>query len=54
MSASSVVEAVDVFEERLCYLLARLPRVTPDEFGLQCFEEGFNSGIIIAITFAAH
>jgi hypothetical protein len=54
VASSCAVEAIDVFEERLCRLLACLPRVTPDEFGLQRFEEGLDGSIVLAIAFTTH
>jgi hypothetical protein len=37
----------------LC-LPTRFPRSSPDQFGLDGFEEGFDGSIIIAVYFAAH
>lgn len=54
MTTTGVVESVDVFEERVSDLLARLPYTPPDEFGFRRFEEGFDGRIIIAISLAAH
>jgi hypothetical protein len=39
MSAAGVVEAVYVLEQHVGYPLTRLPRMTPDEFGLQDSEK---------------
>ena len=54
MPAAGVVEAIDVVKEGKCYLIASCPSVPPDEFGYEGFEEGFHSGIVIAIALAAH
>jgi hypothetical protein len=35
-------------------LVAGFPYVAPDEFGLQCFEEGFDHSIIPAVSLSAH
>lgn len=54
MFAAGVVEAVDVFEKGCFDLTPGSPVAAADEFGLQRFEEAFDSGIIIAIAFPAH
>ena len=53
MTAAWIVEAIDVFEDRHISLSAEVPRVSPDQFGLDRFEEGFNGGIK-AISLAAY
>jgi len=54
MASSRIVEAVDVFEYRHLRLASCFPRMSPDQFCLDGFEEGFDGGVIIAITFSAH
>ena len=54
MPASWIVEAVDVFEDRHLGLPPRSPCPAPNQLGLDGFEEGFDSRIVITITFAAH
>ena len=45
MSATGVVEPVDVLEDGSLSLAPRLPVLPPDEFGLQGFEEGLDGRI---------
>ncbi len=47
MPAPWIVKSVDVLEQRQFAL-------PPDQLGLQRFEEGFNNGVVIAISLAAH
>ena len=54
MATTGVVEAIDVFEECVSHVLACLPFLPPDELCFQCFEESFDCGIIITISFPAH
>jgi len=54
MSATGVVEAIDVLEDGSFRLTARWPALPPDEFRLQGFEERLDRGVIITISFAAH
>ena len=54
MSAVRIIEAVDVLEDGGFGLATGFPIVPPDQLGLDCFEEGFNRGVIVAIAFAAH
>ena len=54
MAASWIVEAVDVFEDRHLSLSAGVPGVSPDQLCLDGFEERFNGGVVIAISFATH
>ena len=49
-----VIEAVDVFEEGDLDFATGLPVATPDQFGLQRFEEAFDGGIVKASALAAH
>ena len=54
MSAADVVEAVDALKEGLCDLLTGRPIVPPDELSFYSFEEGLDSGIVVAVSLAAH
>ena len=54
VSPPRIVEAVDVFEDRHFSLAPRFPRVPPNQFSLDGFEERLDRCIIIAITLAAH
>lgn len=52
--ASRVIEAIDIFEDGDFSGSACLPRVPPNQFGFNGFEEAFYRGVIIAISLAAH
>ena len=54
MAAAWIVEAVDVFKDGHLSLPACCPRMPPNQLGLDGFEERLNSGVIVAIAFAAH
>ena len=54
MAAARIVEAVDVFEDRHLCFASCLPWMSPDQFCLDGFEEGFDGGVLITITLAAH
>lgn len=54
MPSTWIVEAIDVFEDRHLGLPPGCPRPSPDQLGLDAFEERFNGRIVITITFAAH
>ena len=54
MAPPRVVETVDVLEQGQLTLAARVPWLTPDQFGLQCFEESLDHGIVIAVALTAH
>ena len=54
MAAAWIVEAVDIFEDCILGLAPRVPCPTPDQFGLDGFEEGFDGGVIITVSLAAH
>jgi hypothetical protein len=49
-----IIEPINVLEQGTFDLTARLPLLSPDEFGLQAFEESFRHSIIPTITFSAH
>ncbi len=53
MPSTRVLEAVDVFKDCHLSLSSRLPRMPPYQFSCDGFEEGLDSGIIIAIAFPA-
>jgi hypothetical protein len=44
---------VDVLKEGTADLLSGVPSVSPYQFGLEGFEEGFDGSIIVAVSFAA-
>jgi hypothetical protein len=46
MSASWIVEAIDVFKQGCFRLSSSLPYAAPNQLGLEGFEEGFHDGII--------
>ena len=54
MPAAALVKAVDVLEQCLGELVLGRLSMTPDQFCLECFEKGFDGGIVIAISFATH
>ena len=54
MSASWIVEPIDVFKQGHFYLPACLPCAAPDKLGLKRFEESLHNRIIVTIPFAAH
>lgn len=54
MFPAGVVEAIDVLKEGLGYLFARSPCMSPDQFCLEGFEEGFDGCIVVAVASAAH
>lgn len=54
MPSARIVGAVDILEDgQLCFS-AGLPRLSPNQFRLDRFEEGFVRRVIIAVAFAAH
>ena len=52
MSATWIVEAVDVVEDRHLSLPAGVPRVSPDQLCFDRFEERLNRSVVIAIAFS--
>jgi len=54
MSAAWIVKAVEVFKDCQFCSAASVPRVPPDPFGLDYFEECFDDGVIISISLAIH
>ena len=54
MPSAWIVEAVDVVEDGLVGLLARLPMPSPDQLSFDGFEEGFHNRIVVAVAFTAH
>ena len=66
MPTAGVIEAVDVLEraivrhwfknngERRLSLSVGFPRASPDQLGLDGFEERLDGGVIIAISFTTH
>ena len=54
MFPARIIEAVDILEDGDLSGHACLPRVPPDQFCLDGFEEGFHHGIVVAVALAAH
>ena len=54
MPTAGVIEAVDVLKDGGLGLAVRFPSPAPDQLGLDRPEEGFDGGIVIEITLAAH
>ena len=54
MFAAGVVEAIDVLKEGIGHLLSCGPSVSPDQFGLEGFEEGLDDGVVVAVSLATH
>ena len=54
MSATRVVEPIDVLEYRRLGLTPSMPFLPPDQFRLQRFEERLDRRIVVTITLAAH
>ena len=54
MPTARVIEAVDVLEDGRLSLSAGFPIASPDQLGLDGFEEGLDCGVVIAVTLAAH
>ena len=54
MTAARIVEPIDILEDRTFCLTACVPFVAPDQLSLDGFEERFNHGIVVTVTFAAH
>ena len=54
MSSAWIVEAIDVLKECGFGFSPRCPGVSPDQLGLQGFEEGLHCRVVKAISFPAH
>ena len=54
MSPTRVIEPVDVLEYRPFRLSSGFPSVAPYQLSLEGFEERFDHGIVITVSFAAH
>ena len=54
MATTRVVEAVDVFEDGHLSLAPRLPRMPPDQFCFDGFEERLDGSVVVTIALAAH
>jgi len=54
MPSSRIVEAVDVLEDGRLYVSARVPRPSPNQLSLDRLEERLDSGVVVAVAFAAH
>jgi hypothetical protein len=54
MPSARVIKAVDVLKYSGFSLAAGFPCPTPDQFGLDGFEERLENGIVITISLATH
>ena len=54
MAAALIVEPIDILEDRALGLTARVPTITPDQLGLDGFEERLDHGIVVTISLTAH
>jgi hypothetical protein len=54
MPSARVIKAIDVLKDGSFGLVAGFPCPTPDQFGLDRFEERLDNGIVITISLAAH
>ena len=54
MPPARIVEAVDVFEDGQLDVSARVPRPSPNQLSLDRLEERLDSGVVVAVAFAAH
>ena len=54
MATAQIVEAIDILEYRAFRLTARVPTITPDQLGLDGFEERLDYEIVITISLTAH
>ena len=54
MTATRIVEAIDVLEDGQLCISACVPWPPPDQLCLDRLEEGLDSGVVIAVALAAH
>lgn len=54
MATTRVLEAIDILEYRAFSLTPCVPFVAPDQLSFDGFEECFDHGIVVTVTFAAH
>ncbi|GBR23969.1 hypothetical protein AA0488_0272 [Kozakia baliensis NRIC 0488] len=54
MAPLRIIKSVDVLEDDGGCLPPRWPDLSPEQFSLQSFEEGFDGGIIEAVFLAGH
>ena len=54
MLSDGIIEAVDVLRDSLNRFIACLEYGSPDQFRLDRLEAGFDHGVVIAISLAAH
>ena len=54
MTATRIVEAIDVLEDGQLCISAFVPWPPPDQLCLDRLEEGLDSGVVIAVALAAH
>ena len=54
MFSAGVVETFDVLKDGIGDVHSRSPGVSPDQFGFEGFEKGFDGGIVITVPYVAH
>ena len=54
MSASWIIEAIDVFEDGYLGVATRPPGLPPQQLSLDRLEEGFDRCVVVAIPSSAH
>ncbi|MFT7577712.1 MAG: hypothetical protein ACI9XZ_004115 [Alphaproteobacteria bacterium] len=54
MSPTWIIEAVDVLANGIFSFASLRIAGAPDEFGFDCLENGFDHGVVVTISFAAH
>ena len=54
MLSDGIIEAINIFPNSPDGLLARLERGSPDEFLFDRLENGFDHGVMVAVSLAAH
>ena len=54
MTAAWIVKPIDILEDRSFCMPTCVPFVAPDQLSLDRFEERFDHGIVVAISFATH
>ena len=54
MAPARIVKPIDVLKQRQFTLTPGVPELSPNQFGLQRLEEGFNHSVVITVAFAAH
>ena len=54
MPPSWIIEPIDILEYGPLGLASGFPTITPDQLGLDGFEERFHHGIVVTISLTAH